>query len=395
MSEIRLAIAGVGNCASSLVQGLEYYRRRPEAEPIGLMHRAVGPYDVADVKVVSAFDVDERKVGKDVSEAIFQPPNCTQEIQADVPETGAIVQMGPKLDGVAAHMAEHPDDRTFKPGDQDPVDVIAELQNQRADVLINYMPVGAEEAAQAYAEAALEAGVAYVNCMPCFIASDPAWSRRFTRARVPIVGDDIKSQVGATIVHRTLARLFEDRGVKMDHTYQLNFGGNTDFLNMLDRKRLSTKKVSKTESVQSQLKEPLGEEDIHIGPSDYVPWQNDNKVAFVRLEGRGWGDVPLNVELRLSVEDSPNSAGVAIDAIRCAKLALDRGIGGPLEEISAYTMKHPPVQYEDPVARDLVERFIAGMPAYHTRRAVRNWLRTRAPPSLQPPGRRLTQKKTT
>ncbi len=389
MSEIRLAIAGVGNCASSLLQGIEYYRRRPEAEPIGLMHRRIGPYDVSDVRPVAAFDVDERKVGLDLHEAIFQAPNCTKTLVEDMPEAGTEVMMGPALDGVADHMAEHEEDRTFKLADDEPVDVIEALQRSRADVLINYVPVGSEEAARHYAEAALEAGVAYVNCMPVFIASEQSWARRFTRARVPIVGDDIKSQVGATIVHRTLARLFEDRGVSMDRTYQLNFGGNTDFLNMLDRKRLSTKKVSKTESVQSQLKERLADDDIHIGPSDYVAWQDDNKVAMIRLEGRGWGDVPMDIELRLSVEDSPNSAGVAIDAIRCAKLALDRGIGGPLEEISAYTMKHPPVQYEDSVARDLVERFISGMPAYHTRRAVRNWLRNRAPPALKPAGRRL------
>ncbi|MDX1610775.1 MAG: inositol-3-phosphate synthase [Candidatus Thermoplasmatota archaeon] len=388
MAEIKLAVAGVGNCASSLLQGIEYYRRRPEAEPIGLMHRTIGPYDVADVRLVAAFDVDARKVGLDAHEAIFQPPNCTQPIQPDMPPAGVEVQMGPVHDGIAEHMGDHEEGRSFRLADADPVDVIEALQRARADVLISYMPVGAEAAARAYAEAALEAGVAFVNCMPCFIASDPTWSRRFTRARVPIVGDDIKSQVGATIVHRTLARLFQDRGARMDHTYQLNFGGNTDFLNMLDRHRLATKKVSKTESVQSQLAKRLSEEDIHIGPSDYVPWQKDNKVAMIRLEGRGWADVPLNVELRLSVEDSPNSAGVAIDAIRCAKLALDRGIGGPLEEISAYTMKHPPVQYEDTVARDLVERFIQGMPAYHTRRAVRNWLRERAPQALRPAGRR-------
>ncbi len=384
MVEIRLAIAGVGNCASSLVQGIEYYRRRPEADPIGLMHRQVGPYDVGDVRVVSAFDIDERKVGKDVSEAIFARPNCTKRILDDeMPATGTTVKMGPVHDGVADHMDAYDPDRRFSLSDEPAVDVVEELQHSHADVLINYMPVGAEEAARSYADAALEAGVAYVNCMPCFIASDEEWARRFTRARVPIVGDDIKSQVGATIVHRTLSRLFEDRGVRLDNTYQLNFGGNTDFLNMLDPARLSTKKVSKTESVQSQLTHRLADENIHIGPSDYVPWQNDNKVAFIRLEGRGWGDVPMNMELRLSVEDSPNSAGVAIDAIRCAKLALDRGIGGPLEEISSYTMKHPPFQYEDQVAREMVERFISGMPAYHARRAVRAWLRERAPATME------------
>lgn len=379
MSEIRLAIAGVGNCASSLLQGIEYYRRRPEANPIGLMHREIGGYDVADVRAVTAFDIDERKVGKDIAEAINAPPNCAKTLlEEPLHPIGAPVHMGPLLDGVPSHMQDYREDRRFKPSDEDPVDVRAELERADADVLINYMPVGAEKAAKAYAKASLEADVAFVNCMPCFIASDEAWAERFTKKRVPIVGDDIKSQIGATIVHRALARLFEDRGVHLDRTYQLNFGGNTDFLNMLDRSRLSTKKLSKTQSVQSQLKRPLSDDDIHIGPSDYVPWQGDNKVANIRLEGRGWADVPLELELRLSVEDSPNSAGVAIDAIRCAKLAVDRKIGGPLEEISAYTMKHPPVQHDDPVARDLVERFINGMPAYHARRKMRSWIRGNA-----------------
>jgi myo-inositol-1-phosphate synthase len=384
MGEIRLAIAGVGNCASSLLQGIEYYRRRPQADPIGLMHREIAGYDVGDVNVVAAFDVDERKVGEDVADAIYADPNCTQPILDDgLPETGVTVERGPLLDGVPGHMEDYDPEHRFQVADEEAVDVAAELARTDVDVLINYVPVGAEEAARAYAQAALDASVAYVNCMPCFIASDDTWARRFTKARVPIVGDDVKSQVGATIVHRTLSRVFEDRGVELDNTYQLNFGGNTDFLNMLDRSRLSTKKTSKTQSVQSQLDEPLDAEAIHIGPSDYVPWQDDNKVAFIRLEGRGWADVPMNVEMRLSVEDSPNSAGVAIDAIRCAKLGLDRGIGGPLEEISAYTMKHPPVQHEDSVARELVERFISGMPAYHTRRKMRSWLRERAPDSWQ------------
>jgi myo-inositol-1-phosphate synthase len=390
MAEIRLAVAGVGNCASSLLQGIEYYRRRPGEEPIGLMHRQIGSYDVADVNVVTAFDVDERKVGEDVADAIEASPNCAVDILDDgLPATGATVKRGPLADGVPDHMLDYDEDHRFAVSDEEPVDVVEELQRSGADVLINYVPVGAEQAAQAYAEAALEAGVAYVNCMPCFIASEDEWARRFTKARVPIVGDDIKSQVGATIVHRALTRLFEDRGVHLDNTYQLNFGGNTDFLNMLDRSRLSTKKTSKTEAVTSQMDEPIGDDNIHIGPSDYVAWQDDNKVAFIRLEGRGWADVPLDVELRLSVEDSPNSAGVAIDAIRCAKLALDRGIGGPLEEISAYTMKHPPVQYEDSVARELVERFINGMPAYHARRKVRAWFRERAPEPLEKSRKKL------
>jgi len=360
MGVIRLAIAGVGNCASSLVQGIEYYERRSDEDVPGLMHREVGGYRLSDIRVVAAFDVDRRKVGRDLHEAIFAPPNCTKVFCDNLPASGVTVQMGPVLDGVAPHMAEYPDDRAFRVADTSPCDVAALLRDTGAEILVNYLPVGSEQAVRWYAQAAIDAGVALVNCIPVFIASDPTWAKRFEDAGLPVVGDDIKAQVGATIVHRVLTRLFADRGVRLDRTYQLNTGGNTDFLNMLQRARLSSKKVSKTDAVQSQLPEPLAAENIHIGPSDYVPWQMDNKVCFIRMEGRNFGDVPLNIELRLSVEDSPNSGGVAAEAIRCCKLALDRGLAGPLVEVSAYCMKHPPVQFSDWEARDLLEQFIAG-----------------------------------
>ena len=360
VGDVRIAIAGIGNCASSLVQGLAYYKDAAQEDVIGLMHTDLGGYTIRDVKVVAAFDVDRRKVGVDVAEAIFEKPNCTEVFCADVPRTGAVVKMGPVLDGVASHMRDYPPERTFVVADEEPCDVAEELRRSGAEILVNYVPVGSEEATRFYAQAALDAGAAFVNCVPAFIASDETWAGKFTQAGLPVVGDDIKAQVGATITHRVLARLFTDRGVKIDRTYQLNTGGNTDFLNMLEHARLASKKVSKTESVQSQLKEPLSWENIHIGPSDYVPFQNDNKVCFLRIEGREFGDVPVELELRLSVEDSPNSAGVAIDAIRCARLALDRKIAGPLISISSYTMKHPPVQYADSEARDRVEQFISG-----------------------------------
>ncbi len=362
MGKIKIAIAGVGNCASSLVQGLFYYRDVDSNDrPVpGLMHNVLGGYRISDIEPVAAFDIDARKVGKDLSEAIFSQPNCTKVFQKDIPELGVEVRMAPVLDGVADHMNNYPEHQTFLISKEKPVDVKKVLEESGADVLLNYLPVGSEEATRHYAAAALDAGVAFVNCMPVFILSDPEWEKRFRDAGVPGVGDDIKAQVGATITHRTLAKLFSDRGVKIDRTYQLNTGGNTDFLNMLERSRLKSKKISKTESVQSQLPSPLPDDDIHIGPSDYVPWQKDNKIAFIRIEGRKFGDVPVNIEVRLSVEDSPNSAGVAIDAIRCAKLGLDRGIGGALISISAYTMKHPPQQYPDSLARQMVEEFING-----------------------------------
>ncbi len=360
MEKIKLAIAGVGNCASSLVQGIEYYSHVNSEDCIGLMHYEIGGYKPGDIEVVAAFDIDKRKVGKDLRDAVFAKPNCTKIFYPDLPRFGVEVKMGPVLDGVSPHMADYPEDRTFVVAEEEPCDVVEELVNSGADILVNYMPVGSEKATRFYAQAALDAGVGFVNCVPVFIASDETWAKKFEEKNLPVVGDDIKSQFGATIVHRTLAKLMKDRGVKLDRTYQLNTGGNTDFLNMLNRERLKSKKISKTEAVQSVLDIPLEPENIHIGPSDYVPWQNDNKLCFLRMEGRIFGDVPINLELRLSVEDSPNSAGSAIDAIRVCKLAMDRGIGGALNEISAYTMKHPPVQYPDEVARRMVEAFIQG-----------------------------------
>ncbi|MCH7537698.1 MAG: inositol-3-phosphate synthase [Proteobacteria bacterium] len=361
MKKIRVAIAGVGNCASSLVQGLEFYKGQSGGSLAGLMHARIGDWGPSDIEVVAAFDIDRRKVGRRVEEAIFAKPNCTTVFQAVLPVTDVVVQMGPVLDGVAPHMADYPDDEAFRPSDEEPVDVVQTLKDTKAEVLVCYMPVGSEAAVRHYASACLKAGVAMVNCVPVFIASDAGWAGKFRSAGLPIVGDDIKSQIGATIVHRTLTRLFGDRGVELDRTYQLNTGGNTDFLNMKALDRLKSKKVSKTESVQSQLDVRLDSKNIHIGPSDYVPWQDDNKVAFIRMEGRGFGNVPLELELRMSVQDSPNSAGVVIDAIRCAKLGLERGIGGPLEAASAYYMKSPPKQMRDSVACDLTDAFIQGI----------------------------------
>ncbi len=363
MQKIRVAIAGIGNCASSLIQGLAYYEGRDGHGFAGLMHARIGGWGPSDIEVVAAFDVDRRKVGRPLEEAVFAKPNCTRIFQSALRLSGVKVQMGPILDGVASHMADYSDDEAFRPADQDPVDVARALRQAGAEVLVCYMPVGSEKAVRHYAQACLDAGVAVVNCVPVFIASDAGWAQKFRVAGLPIVGDDIKSQLGATIVHRTLARLFGDRGVSLDRTYQLNTGGNTDFLNMKALDRLKSKKISKTESVQSQLDERLDARDIHIGPSDYVPWQDDNKVAFIRMEGRGFGDVPFDLELRLSVQDSPNSAGVVIDAIRCAKLGLERGIGGPLEAVCAYYMKSPPKQMRDSVARDRCIAFIRGVDA--------------------------------
>ncbi|HEX6206981.1 MAG TPA: inositol-3-phosphate synthase [Actinomycetota bacterium] len=355
MSKVRLAIVGVGNCASSLVQGLEFYKDADPAEQVpGLMHVLFGPYHVSDVEVVAAFDVDGKKVGRDVSEAIFAEPNNTIRF-SDVPPTGVEVLRGPTLDGFGRYYRE-----VAEESDLEPVDVAEALRDAGTDVVISYLPVGSEQAARHYAQAAIDAGAGFVNCMPVFIASDRAWAKRFGDARLPIVGDDIKSQVGATIVHRMLAKLFEDRGVVLDHTSQLNFGGNMDFMNMLERERLTSKKISKTQAVTSQLRDGIPAEDIHIGPSDHVPWLHDRKWAHIRLEGREFGGVPLSVELKLEVWDSPNSAGVAIDAIRSAKLAKDRGVGGPLVGPSAYLMKSPPVQFSDDAARDMVEEFILG-----------------------------------
>lgn len=359
MGKIKIAIVGVGNCASALLQGIEMYKNSPE-NTIGLMHYNLGGYTPGDIEVVAAFDIDRRKVGKPLREALFAKPNCAQVFYENLPDYPVTVQMGHVLDGVSDHMAHYPDDRRFIVADAEPCDVAKVLKESGAEILINYLPVGSEQAARFYAEACLEAGVGFINAMPVFIASDPEWAKRFEEKGLPLIGDDVKSQVGATIVHRTLTKLFENRGVVLDRTYQLNFGGNTDFLSMLNHSRLSSKKKSKTQSVQSELKVALPDDMIHIGPSDYVPWLNDNKICYIRMEGRGFGHVPLTLEVKLSVEDAPNSGGVMIDAIRCMKLAFDRGISGLLYSISAYTMKSPPVQYTDTEAKQMVEDFIAG-----------------------------------
>ncbi len=360
-SKVRVALVGVGNCASSLVQGVHYYRDADPASPVpGLMHVDLAGYHVGDLEFVAAFDVDAKKVGRDLAEAIVAPPNNTVEF-AQVPPIGIEVARGHTLDGFGEYYRQVSDE-----ADAEPVDVAAELRRANADVLVCYLPVGSEQATRFYAREALRAGVAFVNCLPVFIASDPTWIRRFSDAGVPLIGDDIKSQIGATITHRLLTRLFEERGVTIDRTYQLNFGGNMDFMNMLERDRLTSKKISKTQSVTSQMASEgasFPRDNIHIGPSDHVPWLEDRKWAYIRMEGRNFGDVPLNIELKLEVWDSPNSAGVVIDAVRCAKVALDRGIGGPLLGPSSYFMKSPPTQFHDSVARQMVEDFIAGADA--------------------------------
>jgi myo-inositol-1-phosphate synthase len=355
MSSIRVAIVGVGNCSASLVQGVHYYRDADPAQKVpGLMHVQFGDYHVRDVEFVAAFDVDAKKVGTDLADAIGASENNTIKI-CDVPPTGVMVQRGHTLDGLGKYYRE-----TIAESDDVPVDVVAALRAARADVLVCYLPVGSEQAAKFYAQCAIEAGVAFVNALPVFIAGTKEWADKFTAAGVPIIGDDIKSQIGATITHRVLAKLFGDRGVTVDRTYQLNVGGNMDFKNMLERERLESKKVSKTQSVTSQLTDEIAPRNVHIGPSDYVAWLDDRKWAFIRLEGRNFGDVPLSLEYKLEVWDSPNSAGIVIDAIRAAKIATDRGIGGPILSASSYFMKSPPEQYSDDVCRDLVERFIAG-----------------------------------
>ena len=352
--KVRVAIAGVGNCASALVQGIHYYAdANPEDDVPGLMHVELGGYHVRDVEFSIAFDVDAKKVGRDLAEAIDAPQNNTIRF-ADVPPTGVDVLRGPTLDGLGHYYREMIEEA---PGS--PVDVAQALRDSNTDVLVSYLPVGSEAATRFYAEAALQAGVGFVNCIPVFIASKPEWAERFRAARLPVIGDDIKSQVGSTIIHRALAKLFEDRGVHMDHTYQLNFGGNMDFMNMLERERLQSKKISKTQAVTSNMRRSLGKGDIHIGPSDHVPWLQDRKWAHIRLEGREFGNVPIVVDLKLEVWDSPNSAGIVIDAVRCAKVALDRGVGGPLIGPAAYFMKSPPVQYPDDVAQQMVAAFIA------------------------------------
>src|ERR1700761_3891360 len=355
MGSVRVAIVGVGNCAASLVQGVEYYRDAdPESRVPGLMHVQLGEYHIRDIEFVAAFDVDGKKVGTDLSEAIGASQNNTIKI-ADVPPLGVTVQRGHTYDGLGKYYRQ-----TIEESTEEPVDIVAALREARADVLICYLPVGSEDAAKFYAQCAIDAKVAFVNALPVFIAGTPEWAQKFTDAGVPIVGDDIKSQVGATITHRVLAKLFEDRGVELQRTMQLNFGGNMDFKNMLERKRLQSKKISKTQSVTSQIPHEMRGADVHIGPSDHVPWLEDRKWAYVRLEGRSFGDTPLNLEYKLEVHDSPNSAGVIIDAVRAAKIAKDRGIGGPLVSPSSYFMKSPPEQYSDEDARDQVEKFIRG-----------------------------------
>lgn len=363
MEKIKIAVVGVGNCASSLIQGIYYYKDKASEDAIGLMHWDIGGYKPSDIEVVAAIDIDQRKVGEYLNKAIFAKPNCTHVFCDTIPDLEVKVTMGKVLDGVSTHMSKYDDDHTFIISGEkgkSKEEIVNVLKESGAEILLNYLPVGSEEATRFYAECALEAGLAFINNIPVFIVSNSDWASRFEERGLPIIGDDVKAQIGATITHRTLANLFRERGVKLERTYQLNTGGNTDFLNMLNRDRLNSKKESKTEAVQSVLETKLDPENIHIGPSDYVTWQKDNKLCFLRMEGKTFGDVPMNIELRLSVEDSPNSAGCVIDAIRCCKLALNRNIGGALTSISAYTMKHPPQQFTDDNAHKMVEEFIQG-----------------------------------
>ena len=368
MGPIRIAIAGVGNCASALLQGLSYYGKlRPDRNTgavlngsAGLLHPVLGGYVPSNIRVVAAFDVDARKVGKPLAAACTADPNCTTQFAKQLLPSSVKVRMGPVLDGIARHMRRYPVSRTFVVAKARAVDPARVLRDTGAEILLNYLPVGSQRATEAYANACLDAGVSLLNCMPVFIASDPRWAARFAKRGIPLVGDDVKGQVGATILHRTLARLFLERGASIDRTYQLNVGGNTDFLNMLNQERLKSKRISKTEAVQTALPKRLRTSEIHIGPSDYVAWQHDRKVCFLRIEGRGFGDCPIELDVRLSVEDSPNSAGMMIDAIRCLRLARDRGLSGPLLSVSAWTMKHPPKSMGDEQARELVESFIRG-----------------------------------
>jgi myo-inositol-1-phosphate synthase len=361
MGKIKLAIVGLGNCASALIQGIEYYKKYTSQDKFpGLMHFNLGGYLPGDIEVVAAFDIDERKVNKPLKEAVFAKPNCTRIFYSDLPDYPVKVSMGPVLDGFAEHMKNYSPDKRFIPAQEEPVDVVKVLKESDAQVMVSYLPVGSEEATCFYAQAALDSGVAFINCVPVFVASKDEWIKKFEEKNIPLIGDDIKSQIGATIIHRVLTKLCMDRGVRITNTYQLNVGGNTDFLNMLNRERLASKKISKTEAVISQISHEIAADNVHIGPSDYIPWLNDNKICFLRIEGEIFGNVPINLELRLSVEDSPNSAGVVIDAIRCCKLALDRGIGGLLISPSAYFMKHPRFQYPDEVAKNMVEEFIEG-----------------------------------
>ena len=374
MEKIKIALIGVGNCSSSLIQGIYYYRDKDPQDIIGLMHHEIGGYQPEDIQVVLAFDIDERKVGVDVHRAIFSKPNCTTVFYPDVPPSGILVKMGKVLDSFADHMNDYDDENAFvlaKKPEPTKEEVVKALKESGTEILLNSLPVGSEEATRFYADCALEANVAFINNIPVFIASDPVWAKRFEEKNIPIVGDDIKSQVGATITHRVLTDLFKKRGVKLERTYQLNTGGNTDFLNMLNRDRLASKKKSKTEAVQAVTTHRLADKNIHVGPSDYVPWQKDNKICFIRMEGKLFGDVPMNIELRLSVEDSPNSAGVVIDSIRCTKLALDRGQGGVLFAPSAYFCKHPLHQFTDDEAFQMIERFIDGTQLVQVKNVLR------------------------
>jgi len=363
VEKIKIAIVGVGNCTSSLVQGIYYYEDKTSEDAIGLMHWEIGGFKPSDIQVVAAFDVDKRKVGNDVNEAIFRPPNCTLNFKSEIPVSGTVVTMGRILDGVSDHIRDESNPRKFWVSDQQEPskeNVVEIIMTSGAEILLNYLPVGSQKATEFYADCALAAKVGFINCIPVFIASNPEWSSKFSEKNLPIIGDDIKAQLGATITHRVLTDLFKRRGVKLERTYQLNTGGNTDFLNMLNQSRLASKKESKTEAVQSVAAHRLEDENIHIGPSDYVPWQNDNKICFIRMEGKMFGNVSMNLELRLSVEDSPNSAGIVIDAIRCMKLALERGKGGILTGPSAYFSKHPPIQYNDFECYEMTEEFIRG-----------------------------------
>lgn len=360
MEMIRIAIVGVGNCASSLVQGMEFYRNCSKNKLSGLINYDLAGYRPEHLEVVAAFDVDQRKVGKRLNEAIFAPPNCTKRICKEMPRSNVIVAMGPVLDGVSSHMRLYPRERSFLVSRQEPCDVKKVLRDSGAEILLNYLPVGSRQATRFYARCCLATGVSLINCIPEFVVSDAVWARKFKEKGIPIVGDDVKSQLGATILHRALIKLCQERGVKVERTYQLNFGGNTDFLNMLNRDRLKFKKISKTVAIESIFDEPPSQENIHVGPSDYVPWLKDNKVCLLRIEAQGFAEVPLSLELRLSVEDSPNSAGVVIDVIRLTRIARDRKIGGPLVAVSSYAMKHPPQQIDDSVARAMVLEFVNG-----------------------------------
>jgi len=360
--EIKVAIVGLGNCASALIQGIHYYKDvENNDQPVpGLMHNSIKEYKPKSIKVVNVFDIDKRKVGKDISEAMFAKPNCTRVFCSKIPNFGINVKMGNVLDGVAPHFKDFPEDQAFIVSDETPVNVAEELKKSGAEILINFLPVGSENAARFYAEEALKANCALINCMPVFLATTDEWVKKFEEKGLPIVGDDIKSQIGATIIHRVLSHLMVDRGVKIEKSYQLNVGGNTDFVNMLSKTRLKSKKISKTESVESQLGQRLSYDDLHIGPSDHVPWLKDRKIAFIRIEGKEFGDIPMEIELRLNVEDSPNSAGCVIDIIRLTKLALDRGVKGALLSPAAYFMKSPPKQFSDEKAKEMVEEFIEG-----------------------------------